>query len=197
MTSYTPRCPHCASSIDASVGFWSRLRFWAEHSVYCPTCSRTTTARNSQIMGDAYGRWSLQFSGQIQACAHALPVIAQVEARRIMGTKVSDEDVKLLQSLDALVHTCLRQARPILIQQAHGQDAQLEVAPLSDPHDPGARIAAVLGRSSIAAGEREWQLFFARVGRTQYVIYAPPPALPIETRVRDAIHGRHRPMTHA
>src|SRR5689334_7686959 len=128
-TTYPARCPHCAASIDVSVGLFERLRFWSEHTIYCPTCSRNCTARDSQVMGDAYGRWAEQFTGEIKAQANALPIVQQVEARRIMDTKVHDEDVHLMPSDDALVRACLKQARPILLERAHGQDVSVEVAP--------------------------------------------------------------------
>ncbi len=193
MAVHIPRCPHCAKSIDVSVTLMERLRFWVTPMVSCPSCSRAVEPGHARIMGNAYGEWAVQFMGELKMVADQLPLLKEVEARRLMGTRVHDEDIHLQQGFDALSRACLSAAKQILKEKAHGQDADLDVAPLPDPATGQTALGAVLAKSSTSTGEKEWEILLARISKTQYVCYLPPASTGIEQRVRDAVQQKTHP----
>ena len=59
--------------------------------------------------------------------------------------------------------------------------------------DPGTRqmnLAAVLAKSSVRTGEKEWEMLLARVGKTQYICYIPAAVAGVEQRVRQAVRNK-------
>ena len=194
MATYAPRCPHCASSIDVPESFLSKIKFWTHKSTAnCTACSRTVDLHQATVMGDAFGRWADHFSQDLRKTVDELPILKNVEARRVIGTKVHDEDVRLLSSFEALSSTVLRQARQVLRDKSHGEEVLLDAAVLRDPASPQEAIAVILGRSAVSSGQREWEALIARLGKSEYVAYFPPIATGVEQRVREAIRDKKWP----
>ena len=190
MPAHIPRCPHCSKSIDVSVAWMDRLRFWSKIEISCPSCLKLVDPEHARIMGNAYGHWAQQFTGELKNIVDQLPILQEVEARRLMGTKVHDEDIHLQQGFDSLTRACIQNAKLILTEKAHGEEADLDVALLLDPGTRQMNLAAVLAKSSVRTGEKEWEMLLARVGKTQYICYIPAAVAGVEQRVRQAVRNK-------
>jgi|GEM_PF-5373305 len=185
MAEHSPRCPSCATTLRVTIGTIQKL-LGLSPKVKCPTCGRTTDARAAQNMGDAYGRWCEHFAIDLQKHADGLPMLSDLEMRKGLGTRITDEDIKIFPTFEGLSNYCLRFYRIALVERAHGRDAQIELAHILESGH--AIIMVINGRASAESGQAHRNLLVARVGKHQYVVYQPPGDDP---RIKEAIAVKH------
>lgn len=185
MVQHPPRCPACATTLHVSLSAMQKL-LGLSPTVKCPTCARVTDARAAQVMGDAYGQWGDQVTDELRKYVEGLPFLSDLEMRKSLATRITDEDIKIFPTLDGLLNYCLRFFRGALVELAHGRRAQVEVAHVLEAGTPV--IAVVSGRASAESGDKEKNLLIARVGKHQYVVYQPQGEDP---RIKEAIAIKH------
>lgn len=172
MRAYPLRCKHCAGVLE-SPGLWGRLV--SGDVLHCPVCSKTTPRRDAVAMGVAFGSWLDELLSKLRQSTHDLIPLTHHEAAERMGVKLVD-CLREMSSLQMLCDYIAHMFKPVLLSQAHGEAAGVEVHAVGGESNGvvgACGVLGVIGRIGQEETVREWEAMIARVGPAQFVVYAP------------------------
>ena len=174
MMKYAPRCMRCATALETnhqSLGGMVRLAL--RRKLYCPHCKMDVPKSGAIAMGQAYGMCLSHLRKEVAQATGQLRSLELNDALRALDPAISREQIQPAHTIENVVRSARETYRPVLLDEAHGRSATLEVGLKRDAQ--GNVIACgVWGMTSAESGDREWDMLVARVGAEQYIVYLPP-----------------------